>query len=288
MYRILIVEDEPNMRLGLKDNLEFEGYEVDLAEEGNSGLEKILNNRYDLVLLDVMLPNLSGFDICKTVREQGVQTPIILLTAKGEEIDKVRGLEMGADDYVTKPFSLMELLARVKVVLRRKQTDMNVSDVKTLAAIMFTDIAGFTSVMNKSERKALELLEANQTLITSQVSRFNGTWIKEIGDGNLSSFRSATEAVNCAIAIQEEINQRDYELRIGIHIGDVVFKAGDVFGDGVNIASRIQSAVEGGGIYMSEPVYDNVKNQEGMSAESLGEKLLKNIDKPLKLYKLIH
>jgi DNA-binding response OmpR family regulator len=119
MSRILIVEDEPNMRLGLRDNLEFEGYEVDFAEEGNSGLKKILENSYNLVLLDVMLPNISGFDICKTARRNGITTPIILLTAKGEEIDKVLGLELGADDYITKPFSLRELLARIKAVLRR-------------------------------------------------------------------------------------------------------------------------------------------------------------------------
>lgn len=121
MKRILIVEDELNMRLGLQDNLEFEGYEVDYAGEGNTGLEKILQNSYDLVLLDVMLPNMSGFDVCKTVRKKGVSTPIILLTAKGEEMDKVRGLELGADDYVTKPFSLRELLARIKAILRRSE-----------------------------------------------------------------------------------------------------------------------------------------------------------------------
>ena len=118
-YNILIVEDEPAMLSGLKDNLEFEGYHVDTAIEGDSGLYKILNNNYNLVLLDVMLPNLSGFDICKKVRNDGIKTPIILLTAKGEEIDKVLGLEFGADDYITKPFGLRELLARIKAVLRR-------------------------------------------------------------------------------------------------------------------------------------------------------------------------
>ena len=119
MKKILIVEDELNMVNGLKDNLEFEGYEVDTAMEGHSGLQKILQFNYDLVLLDIMLPELSGFDICKTVRKEGVNTPIILLTAKGEEIDKVLGLEFGADDYITKPFSLRELLARIKAILRR-------------------------------------------------------------------------------------------------------------------------------------------------------------------------
>lgn len=118
-YNILVVEDEPAMLSGLIDNLEFEGYHVDSATEGNSGYKKIVENKYDLVLLDVMLPNISGFDICKNARSKGIKTPIILLTAKGEEIDKVLGLEFGADDYITKPFGLRELLARIKAVLRR-------------------------------------------------------------------------------------------------------------------------------------------------------------------------
>ncbi|RMH57959.1 MAG: DNA-binding response regulator [Bacteroidetes bacterium] len=117
--RILIIEDEPRMQEGLKDNLEFEGYEVDVAGDGRSGLERLLAAPYDLVLLDVMLPHLSGLDVCRQARARGATMPIIMLTARGEEIDKVLGLELGADDYVTKPFSLRELLARVKAVLRR-------------------------------------------------------------------------------------------------------------------------------------------------------------------------
>jgi len=119
MPKILICEDESAMRLGLKDNLEFENYEVDLAEDGEIGLKKIIENKYDLIILDVMMPKMSGFDVCKSARKNGITTPIILLTAKGEEIDKVLGLELGADDYVTKPFSLRELLARIKAILRR-------------------------------------------------------------------------------------------------------------------------------------------------------------------------
>jgi DNA-binding response OmpR family regulator len=121
MAKILIVEDEPQMRLGLRDNLEFEGHQVDFAEDGSIGLHKILENNYDLIILDIMLPKMSGFDVCKKAREKNVTTPIIMLTAKGEEIDKVLGLELGADDYLTKPFSLRELLARIKAVLRRTE-----------------------------------------------------------------------------------------------------------------------------------------------------------------------
>lgn len=119
MAKILVVDDEQNMRTGLKDNLEFEGYDVETANDGEQGLKKILENSYNLIILDVMMPKKSGFDVCKDVRKTGITTPIILLTAKGEEIDKVVGLEIGADDYVTKPFSLRELLARVKAILRR-------------------------------------------------------------------------------------------------------------------------------------------------------------------------
>lgn len=119
-YKILIVEDEPNMRMGLRDNLEFEGYQVDLAENGVQGLDLLLANTYHLVLLDVMMPEMSGLDVCKKAREQRIYVPIVLLTAKGEEMDKVLGLELGADDYIVKPFSLRELLARIKAILRRE------------------------------------------------------------------------------------------------------------------------------------------------------------------------
>ena len=119
MQRILIIEDEPSMRMGLEDNLDYEGYRVESAGDGNEGLQKITKEQYDLVLLDVMLPGMSGFDICRHLRKNGNHVPIILLTAKGEEIDKVLGLELGADDYITKPFSLRELMARIKAVLRR-------------------------------------------------------------------------------------------------------------------------------------------------------------------------
>ncbi|MEX2428800.1 MAG: response regulator transcription factor [Bacteroidales bacterium] len=119
MSKILIIEDEPDMLRGLQDNLEFEGYEVDIADNGQTGLKMISAGGYDLILLDIMLPDISGFNICERTRDQGIKTPIILLTARGEEMDKVRGLELGADDYITKPFSLPELLARLKAILRR-------------------------------------------------------------------------------------------------------------------------------------------------------------------------
>ena len=117
--RILIVEDEPAMVAGLRDNFEYEGYEVISAIDGVEGLDRALGDNPDLVVLDVMMPRMSGLDVCKQLKVKRPSLPIIMLTARGQEIDKVVGLELGADDYVTKPFSIRELMARVKAVLRR-------------------------------------------------------------------------------------------------------------------------------------------------------------------------
>jgi len=119
MAKILIVEDEPNMVSGLRDNFEFEGYQVISAPDGVAGLERALTEAPDLVILDVMMPRMSGLDVCKQLKTKKPALPIIMLTARGQEVDKVVGLELGADDYITKPFSIRELLARVKAVLRR-------------------------------------------------------------------------------------------------------------------------------------------------------------------------
>lgn len=154
MYPILIVEDEPGMLMGLKDNLEFEGYQVDVADEGELGLKKITENKYSLVLLDVMLPKISGFDICKKARAVGVQTPIILLTARGEEIDKVLGLELGADDYITKPFGLRELLARIRAVLRRTQSvDSKEANTNAQIGRLKIDFSSFEGFVDGAEVK---------------------------------------------------------------------------------------------------------------------------------------
>jgi DNA-binding response OmpR family regulator len=119
MKRILVIEDEPQMQLGLRDNLELEGYEVQVASDGDEGLSRAATFAPDLVILDVMLPKKNGFDVCRELRARSNSTPIVMLTARSAETDKVLGLELGADDYVTKPFSITELLARVRAVLRR-------------------------------------------------------------------------------------------------------------------------------------------------------------------------
>ena len=182
MSNILIVEDEIQMCTGLKDNLEFEGYNVDTANDGQAGLDKILNNEYDLIILDIMLPLVSGFDVCKKARAKDISTPIIMLTAKGEEIDKVLGLELGADDYITKPFSLRELLARVKAVLRR-MPESSSKDSKVVMGNLTVDFSKYLAFEDDSPvsltHKEFELLKyfwnnKNETLSRDQL--FNEIW----------------------------------------------------------------------------------------------------------------
>jgi len=123
MQRVLVVEDEPTIATGLQDDLEQESYTVEVVSDGAVAIKRILEGKFDLILLDVMLPGADGFTVCREVRMKGVRTPIIMLTAKGQEVDKIVGLELGADDYITKPFSPRELVARIKAVLRRTNTE---------------------------------------------------------------------------------------------------------------------------------------------------------------------
>ena len=151
MAKVLIIEDEPNMVVGLKDSCEYEGYEVAVARDGKEGLEKASKEKPDIILLDVMLPLMSGLDVCRTLRSRGIETPILMLTARSQELDKVVGLEVGADDYVTKPFSIKELLARIRAHLRR-------------AAKQVADIENFTFGDIELNLKKFKALKGGQEL----------------------------------------------------------------------------------------------------------------------------
>ena len=136
MSRILVVEDDPAILRGLSDNLRVESYEVVTAADGEAAYRLIEEAGPDLIVLDLMLPKLSGYELCRKLREEGVATPILMLTARGEEADRVLGLDLGADDYVTKPFSIRELLARVRALLRRTQPTSPLPD-----ELRFGDVA---------------------------------------------------------------------------------------------------------------------------------------------------
>jgi DNA-binding response OmpR family regulator len=185
MAKILIIEDEPSMSTGLRDNLEFEGYDAETAGRGDDGLTMILKGNYDLILLDVMLPGMSGFDVLKNCRNKGINTPVIMLTAKAEELDKVLGLEFGADDYITKPFSLRELLARIKAILRRSgavsdtQGKKNIIEIGKLS-VNFDNLEAFENdeliKLSHKEFEILNLLYKRRGQIVSRDELLNSVW----------------------------------------------------------------------------------------------------------------
>ena len=153
MRKVLIVEDDQAMAVALRDGFTYEGYAVHVARDGAAGLRMAEERSHDLVILDVMLPRMSGLDVCRQLRSSGNDTPIIMLTARGQEIDKVLGLKTGADDYVTKPFSFLELMARVEAVLRRTSKSL-----ETVEQVSFGDVElNFKTFEASKGGRALEL-----------------------------------------------------------------------------------------------------------------------------------
>ena len=158
---------------------------------------------------------------------------------------------------------------------------------RRLAAIMFTDIVGYTSIMAKNEDEAFQMLRKNRNIHKSIIKKYRGEWLKEMGDGILASFNSASDAVRCASEIQAITKKEGIDLRIGIHEGEVVFERNDVLGNGVNVASRLEEVAEVGCINISEAVYKDIRNKVGIKTEFLEEKTLKNLDEPIKVYQVI-
>ncbi len=179
--RILIVEDEPDLRRGLELNIRAEGYAVITAATGDEGVAAALGERPDLVILDVMLPGMSGFDVCRELRRQSFEAPIIMLTARAEETDRVVGLEIGADDYVTKPFGIRELLARIRVRLRRRgengdQSVVRFSDVEVNFDRHETTRAGRRVDLTTKELEILQLLVRHRGRTVSRDRLLEEVW----------------------------------------------------------------------------------------------------------------
>jgi len=159
---------------------------------------------------------------------------------------------------------------------------------RRLAAIMFTDIVGYTAIMGNDEEKAFRLLNKNRELQKRIIAKFNGRWIKELGDGVMASFDTVSDSVNAAINIQKECHAiPDLQLTIGIHLGEVVFENEDVFGDGVNIASRIQAFALPGSIYISEAIHNNISNKQGIETVFIRNEKLKNVLSPMRIYEVV-
>jgi DNA-binding response OmpR family regulator len=185
MTRILVVEDEPTIAIGLQDDLQIEGYEVEVASDGDSGAIRAARGNFDLILLDVMLPGKDGLTLCRELRAAGSRVPIILLTAKGQEVDKVIGLGLGADDYVTKPFSPRELVARIQALLRRAARPsigktFQFGDVHVDFSRHEVRRAGNIVELTPAELKLLRVLIENRSEVLSLDRLLESGWGKDV------------------------------------------------------------------------------------------------------------
>jgi DNA-binding response OmpR family regulator len=206
MSRILVVEDDPAILRGLVDNLAFESHEVLTATDGEIACALIRDKRPDLVILDLMLPRLSGYEVCRRVRGEGITTPIVMLTARGEEADRILGLDLGADDYVTKPFSVHELMARVRAVLRRSHASSPMPD-----ELRFDDVVvdfrryearkgGAPLELTRKEFGVLRLLAGRAGEVVTRDELLNEVWGYEAApttrtvDNHIASLRAKLEA----------------------------------------------------------------------------------------------
>ncbi len=179
---ILIVEDDRSTRMALIESLQFEGYEVFWAGDGQAGLEAALKRPADLIILDVMLPKVSGYEICDTLRRHGLDMPIIMLTAKGQEYDRIQGLDIGADDYITKPFSMRELLARVKAVFRRERRLRSLDEPIEFGGCRL-DLArrtlyrgGMEIALTKTEYELLKCFASRAGRVLTRQALLNAAW----------------------------------------------------------------------------------------------------------------
>ncbi len=193
---ILIIEDDPVMLRGLRDNFEFEGYRVQTATDGDSGLKAALTLQPDLIILDLMLPKVNGYEICRFLREEKLEMPIVMLTAKGQESDVVLGLKLGADDYVTKPFSIKELLARVEAFLRRRRqytaAEFRFGDCQFDAGARMLTRAGQAVPLSPKEFELLAFLVANAERALSRERIMTSVW----GYDCLVTLRSIDRFIN--------------------------------------------------------------------------------------------
>jgi DNA-binding response OmpR family regulator len=298
MNKILIIEDDPAIQLGLNKLLNEAGFNVTSESDGMKGLDTARKDDPDIILLDIGLPSLNGLDVCRKLREEKYRGSIIMLTSKGEQVDKIVGLEIGADDYITKPFDSRELLARIRAQLRNRNEKISNESMdgrkRKLSAIMLTDIKGYSKAMHRDEASAIKMLSKHNEILKKIILSFGGNIIEIVGDAFLASFDSAVESVECGLSIQKEIIEHNsnapksdrFKVRIGIHLGDVVEFEGRIKGDTLNIAARIQQAAKPGCVYFSEDVYSAVQNKIKINLESIGKCKFKNIKKIISVYRI--
>jgi class 3 adenylate cyclase len=289
---IVVVEDEAVQRDMLLAYLAQQNLRASAVADGVALRQLVARERPALVLLDVGLPGEDGFALARWLREKNSRIGIIMVTSAGDMVDRVVGLETGADDYIAKPFEPRELLARIKSVLRRGAAP---TPSRYIAAILFADIAGYSSLVGQDEEGTVARLRAlRQQLIGPEIDENHGRIVQTTGDGIMAEFMSALDAVRCAIAVQrglaaaraEPCKQR-IELRIGVNVGDVLPDGDNILGDTVNVAARLEAIADPGGICLSAAAYEQVRGKLDVKVADIGEQNLKNIARPLRAYRVL-
>ncbi len=308
MIKAIIVDDEVHCIDTLSILLADYCPEVEVMEKcmsAKKGLEAIGHLKPDLVFLDIEMPIMNGFELL----EQFKQIPFAVVFTTSYDQYAIKAIRFSALDYLLKPIDPKELIAAVhKVQLQKKPPTeeqfrllmehlqgkssqlapkISLSQERRLAAILFTDIVGYTSMMQENETKTLTIIKRYTTVLKQSVTDHSGEVLNDYGDGSLCIFASASEAVQSALEVQEQL-QKDpsIPLRIGIHIGEIFFEDGKILGDGVNLASRIQSIAVGNSILFSEEIQDKIKNIPKFRSVSLGSFEFKNVEKPIVVFAL--
>jgi class 3 adenylate cyclase len=292
---IVVVDDEATQRQLLADYLVGQNFRVSAAD-GGAALRRLVEREAPaLVLLDVGLPGEDGFALTRWLREKSGRIGIIMVTSAADTVDRVVGLETGADDYITKPFEPRELLARVKSVLRRGVPEREPVPARRIAAILAADVAGYSRLVGDDEEGTLARLKTHRReLVDPKIDEHRGRIVKTTGDGLLVEFASAVDAVRCALAMQRGMAastvgapERRIQFRVGINVGDVLADGDDILGDSVNIAARLESIAEPGGVCLSAAAYEQVRGKLELAVADMGEQDLKNIARPLRTYRVV-
>jgi class 3 adenylate cyclase len=233
--------------------------------------------------------------LARWLREKSSRIGIIMVTSAGDTVDRVVGLETGADDYITKPFQPRELLARVKSVLRRSAADRDAAQARRIAAILAADVAGYSRLVEADEEGTLGRLKVLRAeVVDPKIAQHRGRIVKTTGDGLLVEFASAVDAVRCAVVVQRrmagaaaEPPERRIQFRVGINVGDVLADGDDILGDSVNIAARLEGIAEPGGVCLSAAAYEQIRGKLEIAVADMGEQDLKNIARPLRTYRVV-
>ena len=322
MIKAVIIDDEVHCIDTLSMLLADYCPEVEVIEKcvsSKKGLEAIDTLKPELVFLDIEMPVMNGFELLDQLK----QTPFCVIFTTSYDQYAIKAIRLCALDYLLKPVDPKELIAAVHKVhaykkppaeeqfhllmeqIQNKNNELDkiasilnqntalynhklpLPQQRRLAAILFTDIEGYTAIMQQDESRAITIVKKYQSILRKTSGIHYGEILNDYGDGNLCIFSSAAEAIQCALEIQQQLSLKPFvPLRIGLHIGEILFEDGKIFGDGVNVASRIQSLGQANTILFSEEIQDKIKNVPALRSKFIGSFEFKNVEKPIGVYAL--